>query len=882
MNLKSKSILAVLAFGALPAVAQQGPPLEGAAIGIPAAATPEASGDLPTPVTPVTPVAPVAPEQPAAEPAPPAAIEPALPQADGKPATASDSAVGEKPKDMMGALNALDSLTELSERLGGVEVEGNINADKDKVMWTGGMHFNSPNMEVFGDSAEYIIESGMMNISGNVSIYKDGMVYRGERASYDTKTKLLDVNGMRSSLEPKAPIYFTAQSIASGNSGEGGTQKIEAHDLDLTTHDSSDPNFFLRAKDVTIYPEDRIVFRNVKAYVGDTPVFWLPYLSQPLDDEQGYTFTPGYRTNLGGFLLNQYGDTIGDHSIVKYKLDGYSSRGVAAGLDLVSRRHKDSEHFGKFKFYWINDANPEQTSVGNASLREGLDPNRYRVNLQHRVYLPGPDESDLYVDIDLNKLSDQFFYEDFFPWEFREDPQPDNFVNIVKTFENAEISLLTRGRMNDFYGSDSRLPELAMDFSRQPLFGTGLFYGGTTSFGVLRDYLGNADVERLKRKIDEVENVLDGNETDSEGGAVSLEKLASSATLQEGEKFDIDSANDLLSQLKSLTNQSRYNRFHTYNEFAYPIMVEGKLTLIPKVGVGFTNYSSVSGPKPLNTSRALLSAGLDLSTKFSKVYEGLSLLGTDGLRHTIQPYASWSFVSADDNGSDFHGVDRLINSTQPRPIEPLNWTATDALRDWNLVRLGVANRFQTRRNKGNYSWLRTNTYFDTYLDDPEYDRDFSNLYTDVEWQPLQWTRLSMGVQLPVFGGDQAFTEVTSRATFMPKSNWEISMGYRLLQDHPYFQNSNLVDLHNYWRINDEWGVSSYQRMEIEDSTLELQQYSIHRDLSSWAMALGGVIRDNRGETEYGMVFSLTLKEFPGVRIPIDYDPSGGGGSRTNR
>jgi LPS-assembly protein len=447
----------------------------------------------------------------------------------------------------------------------------------------------------------------------------------------------------------------------------------------------------------------------------------------------------------------------------------------------------------------------------------------------------------------------------------------------VKQFENAELSVMARARLNDFYGTDTRLPEIALDFTRQPILGSGFFYNGASSYGILRDKLGAPDAERLKEKIEQVQNVIDGVEVDELGNNVGLDKLAASATLQEGDKFDIDNANDLLSQLKGLANESRFNRFHSYHEFSYPISVEGKFTMVPKIGAGFTNYSNVSGPKPLNTSRALVSAGLDLSTKFSKVYDTPETLGLRGLRHTVQPYMSWSFVGADDQGDEFRGIDRLVNSTQPRPIEPGNWTAIDSLRDWNLVRLGVANRFQTKRNEGNHTWLRTNTYFDTYMDDPEFDRDFSNLYTDVEWQPLTWTRLALGVQLPVFGGDQAFTEVSSRATFMPQKSWEISLGYRLLQDHPFFQDSNLVDLHNYWKINDNWGISSYQRMEVEDSTLELQQYSLHRDLSSWSMALGGIIRDNRGETEYGMVFSLTLKEFPGVRIPIDFDPSGGAG-----
>jgi hypothetical protein len=110
---------------------------------------------------------------------------------------------------------------------------------------------------------------------------------------------------------------------------------------------------------------------------------------------------------------------------------------------------------------------------------------------------------------------------------------------------------------------------------------------------------------------------------------------------------------------------------------------------------------------------------------------------------------------------------------------------------------------------------------------------------------------------------------------MPIDSLDLSLGHRYLQDHPYFQNSNLIDLGAYARVTENWGFSAYQRYEAEDSTLELQQYSVHRDLSSWVASLGAIIRDHRGQDEWGLLFSMTLKDFPSVRIPVDFDPQGG-------
>jgi hypothetical protein len=68
---------------------------------------------------------------------------------------------------------------------------------------------------------------------------------------------------------------------------------------------------------------------------------------------------------------------------------------------------------------------------------------------------------------------------------------------------------------------------------------------------------------------------------------------------------------------------------------------------------------------------------------------------------------------------------------------------------------------------------------------------------------------------------------------------------------------------------------------MDDSTLEYQSYSVHRDLNSWVASLGALFRDNRGVTDMGLIFSMTLKEFPQVSIPLDTDPNptGRGGRR---
>ncbi|MEZ5303945.1 MAG: LPS assembly protein LptD [Verrucomicrobiales bacterium] len=748
-----------------------------------------------------------------------------------------------------------DLLDALTSKVQIEALETSINPETGVAEAKGEVHIKYEDVEIFANEAEYYGSSGDIHAKGDVEIYKAGLLYRGAGAIYNIETEEITANDLRGGLDP---LYFDAGEFKSPTTE---IDVINLTDTELTTHDSATPNYHFKAKAIDIYPDDRVVFRKVTVYAGNTPVLWLPYFSQPFDEELGYIFTPGYSSNWGMFLLNQYGVMIGDHTIAQYKLDLRSERGIAGGITLKSVRHREKENFGEIQLYYAQDSDPTLTRTGvrsESSSRSELDQERYRVNVQHRIYLPGPEESTFYVDIDINKLSDEFFYEDFFPSEFRLDPQPDNVVSIVKQFQNAELNVLGRFQVNDFFQTDTRLPEIALDFVRQPIF-AGLFYEGETSLGIYEENMADAAVRRIQNTISSLE-----------------EQLADPLISTLDPTFDEAEARSMLDSLRAQIGEVGFTRFHTYHQVLYPKMLGGWLSLVPRVGIGATAYTDVAGDGASDT-RMAYSAGFEASFKMTKEYNDVQIpsLGVDEIRHIAQPYMEYSYLTVDGMEDGFRSIDRLVPSTRLRPLNVSQFTAIDDLASWNVLRLGMRNTLQTRRGTGSYNWLTLNSYFDSYFDDPEFDRDFSNFFNEVRWDPLPWLRVSLDSQVPVFGGDFDFLEVGSRVTFMPTSNFEFTVGHRWLEDHPFFEDSSQIDLRAYWRVTDNWGLGASQRYEFDDSTLELQQYSIHRDLTSWTASLGAMIQDHRGENEYGIVFMLSLKDFPQVNIPLNIDPSGG-------
>lgn len=672
------------------------------------------------------------------------------------------------------------------------------------------------NVTILADQIEYHQSSGNLFARDNVRIFKDGQVVDAEEIIYNIKTGELTTSQLKSALEP---VYYTSDNIVRPEEGTDGP--ITMLDSTFTTHDSANPNFRVRVKKLEVYPDDKIVMHGARVYVGETPLLWFPYFVQPMDDELGYNFTPGWNSAWGGFLLNRYGFMIGEDTLAKVNFDLRTERGFAGGLALRDQRFKGNESIGGLNLYYAADANPELSFNGRERRDGSIDSSRYRANLQQRFYFPGSEDETFYLDFDINKLSDAFFYEDFFPSEFRIDPNPDNLINLNKLFDQGEISLTGRFQLNEFFQTDTRTPELAIDIIRTPLGDTGFYYDGMTSYGIIDEELDDASI------------------------------------------------------LAGMVEPSGFNRFHSYHEFLFPTQLGGILNVVPRAGAGYTNYSSFEIPGLDSLDRTTTHAGVDLSFKMSKRSPNIvnRALGLNGLLHVVRPYLNYSFVGTDDLNGRFSPIDRFTPTTRLRPIDMPLFTSIDDIRDWQILRSGISNRWITKRNGASYDWLAVDNYFDTFIEDPEFDRDFSNFFTDVEWRPLPWMSASTTAQLPLFDNSMDFTELSSLISFMPTDWFRFGLRHYFINDHPFFEDSDLYSLTTYTRLSDNWGFSTAHRFETDDNTLEYQQYSVHRDLASWTASLGGIIRDNRsGENEYGVILSLTLKAFPKVSLPLDFQP----------
>ncbi len=782
---------------------------------------------------------------------------------------------------------------------GETRFEGGVAIAEDNVQ----IHYGE--VGIFTNYAEYNPDTRDVLLIGDVRIYTTDNLFTGQRALYNLETK--QIRALEFSGE-NGPLRFRAMSLRAPS-----LREFRVSDAEFTVEDTSQPSFRIKSRTVRFYADDRVVFSNSTIYLGKIPVFWFPYLFAFVDNP-GFQILPGYDSRWGYYLLTAYSVPLAGGTIVATaRVDYRSELGMAFGLDAVTNFGTNEQNFGRFRSYYTYDTDPEDKLGGPGEPPEPGDNDRYRISYQQRLFLT----DDIYATVDINKLSDIDFLEDYFPSEFTTDPQPDNFLSLTKWDEFYTLTLLARFQLNDFYQTTERRPELALDIKQHQFFGTPVNYDGETSLGsykrafaensIFPDYdavrfdtfhqlsypktyfgwlslipkagirgtyydktvttvnsLNSAQVDQIAN----LRNLARQNDFNSEATGNQINSLQS----QLQSTIDPAEAADLQAQIDTLTTvqQSQSNAVNN---------LQNQATFLEGGGAGLFGRSLETGPA---TFRPVMNLGLEGSFKLSKKYEWVQLkaLGVDGILHVTQPYFNYSYVYNAGKGRDeIPQFDRVVPATNVLPLDFPQFVAVDSIDTWSILRLGVRNRLTTRRGDLNFLWFEVDSFFDVNMDNPYVDDgsgSLSNMINRINFQPVPWASLGMEAQMPLI--DDGFTDVNTFVSFMPMRDLLLQVSNRYLQDNPFFANSNQTSGYAYYQFNSNWGFSVQGVYEAEDSTLLLQRYMVHRDLSAWTVSLGAEVRENTGQnadTEYGLVITMSLKDAPQLTLPLAFDPGTG-------
>jgi len=358
-------------------------------------------------------------------------------------------------------------------------------------------------IEVNGDQVEYFPKEKKIVGKGNVSIdYKD-IILTCDKITVYTETKDADAEGnvvlksptgemrgekIRYNLETKEGEIVKVR-VKSGDWYSGGEKAELLSDYSvrinkgyITSCDLEHPHYKISAKNIVIYPNNKVVAKNVTVKVGNVPVVFLPRYDYSLNtDWPTFDVIPGKNKKWGAFALTSYRYEISENNKFTLRLDEREHWGFGEGLDY--RYTTDGIGSGIIRTYYTSQRDRDRGEVLKG------EEDRYRVQLRHYWDV----KDDISVVAEYHKLSDDEMTKDFFyREEYDRESSPESYLYALSRQPEYSLSFLTRKRVNRFQGVTERLPELRWNLKDQRLFDLPIYYKTDMTFTDLNSKTGNS------------------------------------------------------------------------------------------------------------------------------------------------------------------------------------------------------------------------------------------------------------------------------------------------------------------------------------------------------------------------------------------------------
>ncbi len=662
-------------------------------------------------------------------------------------------------------------------------------------------------------------ETGDVSATGHVRLQQDAMVWTGDHVQYNFYTQQMSSDRFRAG---RAPVFMMGR----GLHGDLTNGVYTATNALITTEDIWRPMIGIRAKNLRIYPGKKVEATHATLYAAGTPIFYFPFYVRNIGpNANNLNVTPGYRSRYGAYLLGTYTWIANEHFDGEFHLDYRQLRGVGAGPDV-------NFHFGRWgngslSYYYTHDDNP-RTNAMFAPVFENRQ--RFKFTYQANPY------TNLNVKSVVRYQNDPGVVRDFFEGEYRHNPQPNTFVEVNRFWQNFSLDVLAQPRVNDFYETVERLPDVRLSGFRQQIGESPLFYESESSVGYYRRLFAN---------------------TNNAPSGLSFEA----------------------------------GRADTYHQVTLPRTFFGWLNFTPRVGGRLTYYTEANGPGEgsaaagLNdgdAGRGVFNTGAELSFKASRVWQGVrsSLLDVDGLRHIVVPSANYVYVPTPNyRPSDLPKFDYELPSLRILPVDFPEYNSIDSVDSQNVIRFGLGNRLQTKRGGEVSELLNWQVYTDWRLrpettEAPQYRNTFSDIYSDVTVRPRKWLALQSQTRYDI--DEKEWTMSLHNLAIQPNDTWSFSVGHFYLRpDRPNAptwlgEGNNLMNTTLYYRVNENWGFRANHYYDVRDGQLREQFYTAYRDLRSWTCALTVGMRNEVGrQDDFLVAFTFSLKAAPRYGIGAD-------------
>ena len=229
-----------------------------------------------------------------------------------------------------------------------------------------------------------------------------------------------------------------------------------------------------------------------------------------------------------------------------------------------------------------------------------------------------------------------------------QNPPPRTCFAQNKYRDNWSLEARTPPHIKNFFNQVERLPDVRLTGFRQPVGDTPVYYDSQSSAGYYKMYFAETN------------------------GATPLPAYSA-------------------------------GRVDTFHQLLLPWTFFNWLNITPNVGGRMTYYTAEAGLGGTNTEawRAVLNTGVGASFKASQLWAGArnSFWDVDGLRHIFEPSVNYVFVPKPSQApSQLPQFDSALPSLGLLPVGFPDYNNLDSIDSQNVVRLGVHNGLQTKRD----------------------------------------------------------------------------------------------------------------------------------------------------------------------------------------
>ena len=191
-----------------------------------------------------------------------------------------------------------------------------------------------------------------------------------------------------------------------------------------------------------------------------------------------------------------------------------------------------------------------------------------------------------------------------------------------------------------------------------------------------------------------------------------------------------------------------------------------------------------------------------------------------------------------------------------------------------MLRLGLQNRLQTKRNGELVNFLNWDLYTDWRLRPQGDQTDFEDVFSDITVKPWSWLTLESVTRYDADSGQ--FRLSLHTATIQPNETWAFTVGHYYLRtdNRPapigWGEGENVITDSIFYKLNENYGFRASHHFNARDGRIQEQYYSIYRDLRSWTAALTFGLRDNRTHVDdFTVAFTFSIKAFPRFGLGAD-------------